>query len=192
MTQWGDEASDGEDDSPLIVKKRKRTMRTATVSEEKETAQVQAETKQGVGATPASLSSPVETMQTSQPKRKKEATHPLTAKDKEQRTKRVQVVVFVRDASPYKLEAAQTSPAAKKASLLSYPKIHELAEKPGSGLPEVLQIAKQTISGYNALNSSSNSCSYETQIVPLPQKNVEIAPSENKGKNVVDQPKGKF
>ncbi|CAB4316908.1 unnamed protein product [Prunus armeniaca] len=183
MTQWGDEASDGEDDSPLIVKKRKRTMRTATVSEEKETAQVQAETKQGVGATPASLSSPVETMQTSQPKR---------TKDKEQRTKRVQVVVFVRDASPYKLEAAQTSPAAKKASLLSYPKIHELAEKPGSGLPEVLQIAKQTISGYNALNSSSNSCSYETQIVPLPQKNVEIAPSENKGKNVVDQPKGKF
>ncbi|CAB4286546.1 unnamed protein product [Prunus armeniaca] len=44
-------------------------MRTAKVSEEKETTQVQAETEQGVGATPASLSSPVETMQTSQPKR---------------------------------------------------------------------------------------------------------------------------
>ncbi|KAI5310940.1 hypothetical protein L3X38_045485 [Prunus dulcis] len=45
------EASDGEDDSPLIVKKRKRTLRTAKVSEKKETAQVQAETEQGVKQT---------------------------------------------------------------------------------------------------------------------------------------------
>lgn len=35
-----DEASDEEDDSPLILKKRKRTVRIAEVSEEKETAQV--------------------------------------------------------------------------------------------------------------------------------------------------------
>lgn len=53
-------------------------MRTAKVSEEKETAQVQAETEQGVGATLASLSSPIETMQASQPRRSKDFIFALT------------------------------------------------------------------------------------------------------------------
>ncbi|CAL9025462.1 unnamed protein product [Prunus brigantina] len=52
--------------------------------------------------------------------------------------------------------------------------------------------ASQPKRSSNALNSSPSSCSYETQIVPLPHKNAEIALSEDKGKNVVDQPKGKF
>lgn len=70
---------------------------------------------------------------------KKETTHSATAEDKEQRTKAVRDVGVVSDASPHRPEVAQTSPAAERASLLADPKIHELAEKPGSGLPEVLQ-----------------------------------------------------
>ncbi|VVA31880.1 Hypothetical predicted protein [Prunus dulcis] len=116
MTQWG--ASDGEDDSPLIVKKRKRTVMTAKVSDEKETAQVQAETEQGVKQTTLC----------------------------ERTTK-------------------QTKPTTKSlmAPKVPTPRTH----------PSIVAV-------------------YETQIVPLPETNAEIAPNEDKGKNFIDQQKGEF
>ena len=72
---------------------------------------------------------------------KKETSHPAVAEKKEQRTKRVQDAISAGEANPPRPEMIQSSTSAKRVSLLSYPKILELAQNLGSGLPEVLRTA---------------------------------------------------
>lgn len=69
---------------------------------------------------------------------KKKASHPKTIQQKEQRAKKVQDVVVVREASP-EIELSPIIGPVERAYLLFHPKIHELAAKPRSGLPAVLQ-----------------------------------------------------
>ncbi|PQQ04490.1 hypothetical protein Pyn_02430 [Prunus yedoensis var. nudiflora] len=62
MTQWEDEGDDGEDESPLIIRKRKRT---AKVAEQEKPVQTQIEVEQETEVVVELSSSPVETTQAS-------------------------------------------------------------------------------------------------------------------------------
>ena len=161
-----------------FFRKRKRIVRTAEVSREKEASQTEVGSEPEVRASPISHSSSTEMAQVFQSKRseyfnlsqtffvifmdvflmsancfpfavkllaqrqkasdKEEASAAAISKEKEKRKKKVQDVVLVREVSPPRPEVVPTSVAAKRTSLLSNPKIHQLAQKPGSGLPEVL------------------------------------------------------
>ncbi|PQP96019.1 hypothetical protein Pyn_16850 [Prunus yedoensis var. nudiflora] len=156
MTQWDDEGDDGEDESPLIISKERAqapgpetasqvgmTQWDAKVAEqvateEEKLVQTQIEVEQETEAVVEPPSSPVETAQAKRVKifiqkhKTPEVPHPqpVTSKNNERRRKRVQ------DVDPI---GASPTPAVSGASLLAYPKIHELAEKPGSSLHVVLQ-----------------------------------------------------
>ncbi|PQQ14306.1 hypothetical protein Pyn_00385 [Prunus yedoensis var. nudiflora] len=71
----------------------------------------------------------------------------VTSKDKERRRKRVQDVDarIIKDLTRFETVGASTTPALGKASLLADPRIHELAEKPGSSLHVVRQIVSKLL-----------------------------------------------
>ncbi|KAI5311220.1 hypothetical protein L3X38_000049 [Prunus dulcis] len=144
MMQWEDEGDDGEDESPLIIRKRKGMTK------------IEAEPEIEVVVEPHS--SPVETAQASQAKRvktfvQKRKTHevPLprlvTSKDKERRWKRVRNVNAgtVEDLTRFETVGSSPTPALSRASIMANPRIHELAEKPGSSLHVVLQTVSKLL-----------------------------------------------
>lgn len=71
----------------------------------------------------------------------------VTSKDKERRWKRVQNVNAgtVEDLTRFETVGSSPTPALSRASIMANPRIHELAEKPGSSLHVVLRTVSKLL-----------------------------------------------